>query len=189
MLACRDQLYFDRVHVFAPILQKHRYRSWARKQDKSPQQICLQYAMWTLAASFSSQFHFIRHSLHRDLRELLNALESESQDKQADHYTISIDQVQAWVLLALYELTSDTCDYQRGILSAGRAFRLVQMMRLYEVDKTGVSSPNRHAQTSGDWIAMESMRRTFWLAYTIDRFTSMVDGMHLAFDEQQVRVE
>lgn len=142
--------------------------------------------MWTLAASFSSQFDFIRHGLRRDLRELLNALESDSQDKQADCSSISIEQIQAWILLALYELTSDTCDYQRGIMSAGRAFRLVQMMRLYEVDKAGFCLGNRNGQVRGDWIDMESMRRTFWLAYTIDRFTSMVDGLHLTFNEQEV---
>lgn len=136
--------------------------------------------MWTIATLFSSQFQFIRSSLHRDVRELLDALESDTYAKEADSSVISIEQVQAWTLLTIYELTSDTCNYQRGIMSAGRAFRLVQMMRLYEIDNTS-------QQAHTDWVDVESMRRTFWLAYTIDRFTSMVDGLHLAFDERQVR--
>lgn len=146
--------------------------------------------MWTLAASFSSQFQLIRNALHGDVRNLLEALETDAQNKQPDTHSISIEQVQSWVLLAIYELMSDTCNYQRGIISAGRAFRLVQMLRLYEMDKTTDTTPKSSGQQpQDDWIDAESMRRTFWLAYTVDRYTSVVDGLHLAFDERQVRLD
>ncbi|KAH1559005.1 hypothetical protein KXW39_007035, partial [Aspergillus fumigatus] len=42
-------------------------------------------------------------------------------------------------------------------------------------------------QVQEDWIDLETKRRTFWLAYTLDRFTSMVDGLHLFFDERMIR--
>lgn len=146
--------------------------------------------MWTLAASFSSQFQLNRSSFHREARRLLDNLEADDQSGQIDPHSISIEQVQAWVLLVMYELTSDTCNYQRGMVSAGRAFRLVQMMRLYETDKPNHSATiHCQGQGQGDWIDVESMRRTFWLAYTIDRFTSVIDGMHLTFDERQVSLD
>ncbi|RYP04697.1 hypothetical protein DL765_010100 [Monosporascus sp. GIB2] len=154
---------------------------------KTKQRMCLQYAMWTLAASLSSQFQLIRSDLYKAARQLLDSLETDGQDNQTYPYCFSIEQVQAWVLLAMYELTSDTCNYQRGMVSAGRAFRLVQLMRLYEIDGPDHLTTNSQGQDQGDWIDVESMRRTFWLAYTIDRFTSVIDGLPLSFNERQIR--
>ncbi|KAJ8109101.1 hypothetical protein ONZ43_g6234 [Nemania bipapillata] len=171
-----DQLYFDRVHTFAPLLQKNRYLSWSRDVEKPIQKACLQYAMWTVAASLSSQFQTIRHELYTEARHRLDALEIETQDVSAKF----IEQPQAWLLLSMYELVSDR--FQRGLISAGRAFRLVQLMRLHEVD--------RHPQMTfqGAWVDQEVMRRTFWVAYGLDRFTSLVDGLPLSFDEREVRL-
>lgn len=148
--------------------------------------------MWTLASSLSSQFQVAGRQLYGETRQHLHTLESEEPGPQ-----ISIEQAQAWILLAIYELTCE--DYHRGMISAGRAFRLIQMMRLYEVDMSQSLSttqapeqdpgqPNLQEQVQDDWIDVETKRRTFWLAYTIDRFTSMVDGMHLFFNEQMVRL-
>jgi hypothetical protein len=143
--------------------------------------MCLQYAMWTLAASLSTQFQHERRSLYTEARQLLVALEAENQANHINPGFLSMEQVQAWILLVIYELTNTDCNYQRGMLSAGRAFRLVQIMRLYEIDGAGVNHAGQ-----GDWIETESMRRTFWLAYTVDRFTSAIDGLPLAFNERQV---
>ncbi|RYC58353.1 hypothetical protein CHU98_g7868 [Xylaria longipes] len=186
-----DQLYFDRAYMFAPILQAHRYRSWSKQPNKSKQQTCLQHAMWTLASSLSSQFQVAVRQLYGETRQLLHAIELEDPCHQ-----ISIEQAQAWLLLAIYELTCE--DYHRGMMSAGTAFRLIQMMRLYELD-IHQSSPTTQAQeqysaqlspsgqVQDDWIDVETKRRTFWLAYIIDRFTSMVDGLHMFFDNRMIR--
>lgn len=146
--------------------------------------------MWTLAASLSSQFQVAGRQFYAETRQLLQALESEEPGNQ-----ISIEQAQAWTLLAIYELTCE--DYHRGMMTAGRAFRLIQIMRLYELDippsPSSKQAPkqeqwplNPQGQVQEDWIDLETKRRTFWLAYTLDRFTSMVDGLHLFFDERMV---
>ena len=44
-------------------------------------------------------------------------------------------------------------------------------------------------QPKDNWIETETKRRTFWLAYKIDRFASMVDGLHLFFNGQMVLKE
>ena len=147
--------------------------------------MCLQYAMLALAASLSTQFQLERRSLYNEARQLLISLEAETMVTQTSASSTRIEQVQAWILLVIYELTNTDCTYQRGMLSAGRAFRLVQMMRLYEIDREDVQYAGQgHGEV--DWIDIESMRRTFWLAYTIDRFTSAIDGLPLAFNERQV---
>ncbi|KAH3199599.1 hypothetical protein KXW62_000815 [Aspergillus fumigatus] len=165
-----DQLYFDRAYVFAPIVQAHRYRSWSKQTNKSKEKTCLQRAMWTLASSLSSQFQVAGRQFYAETRQLLHALESEEPGHQ-----ISIEQAQAWTLLAIYELTCE--DYHRGYMN--------WIFSPSPPPKQARLSPQ--GQVQEDWIDLETKRRTFWLAYTLDRFTSMVDGLHLFFDERTIR--
>ncbi|KAL9606994.1 MAG: hypothetical protein Q9167_008049, partial [Letrouitia subvulpina] len=146
--------------------------------------------MWTLASSLSSQFSIEGRKLYAKTRQLLHALESDE-----SYHQVSLQQAQAWTLLAIYELTCQ--DFHRGMMSAGRAFRLIQMMRLYELDAPTnpgtMQLEHYHGQLTlqspvqDDWVEVETKRRTFWLAYTIDRFTCMVDGLHMLFDERLIR--
>lgn len=170
----RDQLYFDRAHVFTPMLQKFRYLSWSKQLTKTKEKTCLQYSMWSLAASLSSQFHFIQDGLYAEARKLLDDLDAGRQEADS----IPLEQVQAWILLSIYEFTSVNC--QRGQVSTGRAFRLAQLMKLHEIDTPAAP------RGQGDWIDIESARRTFWIAFIIDRFTSVYDTLPLTFNEHQV---
>lgn len=154
------------------MMQKFRYLSWSKQLGRSRQQICLQYTMWILAASLSSQFQLIRDQLYKEVRQLLDALDMDT----AESGKRSLEQVQAWALLSIYEFISD--DYQRGLVSAGRAFRLTQLLKLHEVDGGNVMT--------SDWINTESMRRTFWVVYTIDCFTSINERLPLTFHEHMV---
>lgn len=170
----RSQLFFDRVHVFAPILHQRRYYSWNRQPGKTESQSCLQNAMWTLSASVSAHPKSVGESLYRETRRVLEILEL----KNIDIESIEIEQVQASLFLAIYELMC-SC-YRRGWMSAGRAFRLIQLMRLHEIDAPDQGS----IQT--DWIETEEKRRTFWMAYSIDRFISILKGWPLTLSEQVV---
>ena len=60
-------------------------------------------------------------------------------------------------------------------------------MRLNEMDGPSHAAMGGQATGEYDWIDIESMRRTFWVAYTIDRFTSAIDGLPLTFNERHVR--
>jgi hypothetical protein len=80
---------------------------------------------------------------------------------------VDVEQVQAWILVAIYEFLRS--NYCHGWKSAGRSFRLVQLMRLYTID-----SPNS-IHNQGDWIITEEMRRTFWMAYSLDLFASVTN--------------
>jgi hypothetical protein len=155
------------------MLQKCRYLSWSKQLEKTKQKVCLQYAMWNLAASVSSQFQLLRTELYREARMHLDALEMDNDESGPK----CIEQVQAWILLSIYEFSHD---YQRGLVSAGRAFRLIQLMRLYEIDG------NHTINLQGNWVDIESCRRTFWVAYTIDRFTGVHDNLPLTLNESTV---
>lgn len=138
--------------------------------------------MWTIAASLSAQFQHVRDSLYRDTREMLEALDSK--DNKMEY--VEIEQAQAWILLAIYEFMRT--NYRRGWMSAGRAFRLVQLMRLYEIDGPNSLTRQHDAIAQADWIETEEKRRTFWMAYTLDRLVSIRNEWPLTLHEQVVRL-
>lgn len=159
------------------MLHQRRYFSWARLPGQSLSRTCLQYTMWILAASCSRQFQSICDMLYNETRQMLEVLDTRDSDIDG----LEIEQVQAWILLVLYEVTRSHS--RRGWISAGRAFRLVQLMRLFEIDGTGgiLSS-----STTEDWVMLEEKRRTFWMAYLLDRFISVQNGLPLTLNEQVV---
>ncbi|KAK3367532.1 fungal-specific transcription factor domain-containing protein [Podospora didyma] len=200
-----DQLYFDRVHVFMPVLQQCRYYNRSSKPSSptsshrnsfssthyasstsfsTASHECLQYAMWAMAASLSSQFQHLRCMLYREVLERLKALELASHSLSAeDEATSRLEQAQAWILVAIYELMQ--VGFHRAWASAGRAIRLVQLLRLNEVDYY-----SSHADGSEDapdvFVEKEVKRRTFWMALCLDRFSCVLGGLPLTLSEQGI---
>ncbi|KAL4869561.1 hypothetical protein BDV12DRAFT_76062 [Aspergillus spectabilis] len=182
MRADLDQLYFDRVHPFAPILQRWRYHIWSKQDIKSAAQKCLQYAMWTVAASLSAQFRSLRDPLYHETRRMLDTLDAQSpQDANA-----GIEQAQAWVLICVYEYMQ--LSPLQAWMSVGRCCRLVLGMRLYEIDDPNnpVMMARDHETSFIDWTGLEERRRTFWMAYSLDRFISFHNGLPFTLNEQLI---
>ena len=174
----RIQLYLDRVHPILPILSPARVIQ-SRKDTESLDQYgrCLQYAMWTIATAFSSQFEKIRDKLYVTTREMLDKLDF----VELDDSTHQVEPTQVWILVVYYEFIKT--NYHRGWLSAGRLFRHIQMAELYNVDRA------TKACTSGidtDPIIAEEKRRAFWLAYCLDRVISVCETMPLTLGEEVV---
>jgi hypothetical protein len=130
--------------------------------------------MWTLAMALSSQFESSRELLYTETRQMLEALDLAEDDQQP----VRIEQVQAWLLVSFYELARSS--YRRASVSAGRAFRLVQLARLHEVDSPGKAAENE------DPVVQEERRRTFWVAYCLDRLISMRSRCPLTLMEEVV---
>ncbi|KAL3479701.1 hypothetical protein BJX99DRAFT_255424 [Aspergillus californicus] len=183
MRADLDQLYFDRVHTFAPILQRWRYHVWSKQQKKSEAQTCLQYAMWTIAAALSAQFRSLRDPLYQETRRMLDALDSQGGRTDA---TAGIEQAQAWVLICIYEYMQ--LSPLQAWMSAGRCSRLVLGMRLYELDDPNNTVVMARDQETSliDWTGLEERRRTFWMAYSLDRFISFHNGLPFTLNEQLI---
>ncbi|KAK1759001.1 pyrimidine pathway regulatory protein 1 [Echria macrotheca] len=181
MRADLDQLYFDRVHPSVPIFNQSRYFAQQARQAggnddiQADHRTCLQYAMWTLAMALSSQFEASRTPLYNETRQMLEALDMAEDDVAR----VRIEQVQAWLLIAFYEFAR--VNFRRGWVSAGRAFRLVQLAKLHEIDSPGVGLDG-----SGDPILVEERRRTFWLAYCLDRFICMKSQWPLTLVEEVI---
>lgn len=177
----RNQLYFDRVYPFVPILQQGRYVSWAKQRTPSGSHLCLKYAVWTVASSLSSQFQHMRHGLYHDTRQMLELLEGEDYHQEDAFY---LQQAQAWILVAIYEFMHKT--FRRTWASTGRALRLVQLLKL-----NGIDSLEHLHDVSGSLYTtdaeMEEKRRTFWMAYCLDRLFCVLNNSPLTVDEHTVR--
>ncbi|KAH8585982.1 fungal-specific transcription factor domain-containing protein [Bisporella sp. PMI_857] len=180
-LNSRDQLYFDRAHIFMPMLQQCRYFKRSKSVGQSESHTCLQYAMWTMAAALSSQFHHIRGALYSETLEKLRGLELARGSFEDE--ASGLEQTQAWILVAIYEFMQ--VNFQRAWTSAGRAIRQVQLMRLNEVDAFAALD----TATDDDpdpFVEKEEKRRTFWVAFCLDRFGCALDGLPLTLSEQEI---
>ncbi|KAH8879031.1 hypothetical protein GQ53DRAFT_856499 [Thozetella sp. PMI_491] len=191
MRADLDQLYFDRVHPIVPILHKPRYFSWAASRGAeaiSRSHLCLQSAMWTLAMSMSSQFEHMREATYVETRQMLEQCDAKLDDDDGNsgaEHTSQLEQAQAWILVAHYEFLR--ARHQRAWFSAGRVFRLVQFLRLHEVDTPlGSLRSGTWPPTKEDNIVMEEKRRAFWVAYSLDRLISVHHELPLALNEEMI---
>ncbi|KAG8166065.1 hypothetical protein KVR01_004617 [Diaporthe batatas] len=112
----------------------------------------------------SVRLQSIQDSLYHNTQTLL-AVSRNTDGKTA----MDIEYVQAGILMAIHEFTHRS--HHQGWMSAGHCFRLVQLMRLHELDSPG-QSPERREGGGKQWIRREEKRRAFWMAYCVDVLAS-----------------
>ncbi|XPT03009.1 Ascochitine biosynthesis cluster transcriptional regulator [Ascochyta lentis] len=167
-----DQLYFERVHPAVPLLQQRTYLSWSRKDIKKKSQLCLQHAMWTLAALQSAQYRYLQETLYRSCTQMLTSicLSDSGQDP------FDTEQIQAWLLITVYELMRSF--HRQAWMSVGRAFRLLQLLRYHELDNPALGIPEGQ-----DFIEREEQRRAFWMAYVLDHLFGVSNNWPITLNE------
>jgi hypothetical protein len=133
--------------------------------------------MWTMASAMSSQFHHLRDLLYCGTVDQLHALDSRlgAGHRPQDDEASLLAQAQAWILVAVYEFVKLGSGFRRPWTSVGRAIRLVQLLRLNEMD-AGEGGFDM-AVNPDVVIEMEERRRTFWMAFCLDRFACALDGL------------
>lgn len=167
--------------MFIPIVHQGRCTVRARSESQAVKQAqkALQHAMWTLSASTSAYHLTLRDLLYSRTKQALEDLDH--RDSVSDPDTISVEVVQAWLLLAVYEFKC--VDFRRAWVSAGRAFRLIQLDTEWTASAGQVTNSGTSPGTP-KWIGAEERRRTFWFAYCMDRLTSLRNGSTPTFSEQ-----
>lgn len=188
MRADLDQVFFDRVHPVLPIIYHRRYFSWADKEHPGATRACLRSAMRAMAAAMSAPGRRFCDQLYTETCDLL---EAHKIDSKAD---ISVEYVQAWLLLAHYELLR-VGEYQ-AMLTAGRCLRLVLMARLSDIDSPGPDgvdcqqgSPvliNRETVRGDTFSIVEEQRRVFWVSFCLDRSLCLRNEYPLTLQEDMV---
>ncbi|KAI5241783.1 hypothetical protein E4T42_07910 [Aureobasidium subglaciale] len=191
MQADLDQMYFDRVHVFMPMLHHKRYIVRSRSHTLIDQPFdCLRKAVWMMAASVC-QPQNIQDMLYIQAKTTLEVLELNSYE-DLEH----LEEAQAWILVAMYEMKR--VSFRKGWISAGRAIRLVLLMKLHELDMPrGPFEQEIFAdaqQNENTWIVTEERRRTvteerrrtFWMVYCLDRLINLLNQVPFTISEQSI---
>lgn len=172
------------MQPFVPLLQYRRYRTWASADatTKTESQSCVQHAMWMTAALFSSQFQHLQIPLYEDTKRRFDAFSNHCGN--AIHES-DVEMAQTCVLVTVFE--SMKSYHRQAWMSAGRAFRMVQLMQLHELDKPDPDLTNPEATaaaTAGtDFVRLEEKRRVFWMAYFLDHMFSMRNNWPITLNE------
>ncbi len=144
--------------------------------------IYLRHAVLALGACALPQYAGLQERFYRSSREALEFVEMN------DHHLdmVSVEQAQTWILIATYEFRR--MHFHRSWMSTGRAVRLVQMMGLHCIDRNDYETWPHRLPKAKDWTEQEERRRTFWMAFCLDRYASIGHGWPQTIDDKDVNL-
>lgn len=175
----RTQIYFVNIHPSIPIIHQYRFLAALNLSPNTRPPIVLRYAMWTLAATVSSRYQNLHEPFYGRARKYAELVEMSGHGEKVASTALT----QAWILIGIYELK--LMYYPRVWLSTGRAVRLAQMLGMHRLD--GLNSDLKQTLLPPrDWIEKEERRRTFWMAFCMDRYATVGTGWPVAIDEEDV---
>jgi hypothetical protein len=175
----RTQIYFTKVHPSVPVIHKYRFLASMNLSGNAKPSISLRYAMWSLAASITESYKSLHSHFHGRARKYAEADERAGRQK-----FINIRHAQAWILIGIYEFKMMM--FPNAWLTTGRATRLTQMLGLHRLDGLGLDV-KQSLPTPTDVSEKEERRRTFWMAFCMDRYAGVGTGWPLIVDERDVR--
>lgn len=140
--------------------------------------VSLRYAMWALAASITSKYKGLHLHFHTRARKYAEADETSGRQKY-----INLRHCQAWILIATYEFKMML--FPNAWLTTGRAIRLAQLLGLHRLDRLGLDVKQTLGMAA-DVGEKEERRRTFWMAFGMDRYAAVGTGWPLIVDERDV---
>jgi hypothetical protein len=175
----RTHIYFANIHPSIPIIHQYRFLAALNLSPNTRPPIALRYAMWTLAATVSGRYQNLHEPFYVRARKYAEQVEMSGHGEKVASTALT----QAWILIGIYELK--LMYYPRVWLSTGRAVRLAQMLGMHRLD--GFSSCLKQTLSPPrDWIEKEERRRTFWMAFCMDRYATVGTGWPTAIDEEDV---
>ena len=142
--------------------------------------LCLSYIIWCLAASVDEGYAAVAEHFYICARKYAEIDELKGRGQGV----VTLAHVQATIYMAVHELKS--LYFPRAWLSVGRAVRLCQMMGLHRLDGVGLDVKET-LSSPADWTELEERRRTFWVVFVQDRYSSIGSGWPTIIDERDVR--
>ena len=174
-----NQAYFEKVHPSIPMIHAPRYYAAMNLAPHMRPPVCLRYAMWSNAAAVTEKFEQLQEHFYNRARKYIQ------QDEMKGHgeSMITIAHCQTWVLLGTYEFK--LMYFPRAWMSAGRGCRMAQMMGLHRLDGSGLDV-KQCLPPPKDWTEREERRRTFWMSFCVDRYSSIGTGWPMAIEEKDI---
>jgi hypothetical protein len=174
----REQKYFETIHLSLPILHQSRFTMATISEPRVRPPAYLRYIVCALGALTDPTQSSFHGPLYRASRRQIEDID------YTDPSTTSMNlaRPQTWTLIAIYELLQ--MEFHRFWSSAARAVRLVQIMGLYIID--GNTTPRRPHPVVREWSDLEEQRRTFWMAFCLDRYICFNNGCPVIIDMKDV---
>lgn len=174
-----NQIYFEKIHPSLPMIHRPRYYAAMNLAPHMRPPVCLRYAMWANAAAVSDKYEQLQEHFYQRSRKYIQ------QDEMKGHgeSMITVSHCQTWILLATYEFK--LMYFPRAWMSAGRACRMTQMMGLHRLDGAGLDV-KQCLPPPKDWTEKEERRRTFWMAFCVDRYSSIGTGWPMTLEEKDI---
>ena len=163
-----------------PIINWPKYLSKPPMASSDPVPPCLRYIIWALGATLSDQHTHLAQLFYTRSRKYAQLDEMSSYGESS----VTLAHVQTWVLISQFEIKM--VFFPRAWPSIGKAVRLAQMQQLHRLDEPGLQLKGFAAGGQRDWSDIEERRRTFWLAFCLDRWGSMGTGWPMILDESDV---
>ncbi|KAF2496155.1 hypothetical protein BU16DRAFT_460222 [Lophium mytilinum] len=173
------QIYFTKIHPSLPIIHRPRYFAAMNLAHHMRPPVCLRYIMWCLASSVSDKYEALQEHFYHRARKYVQMDEMKGHGESI----ITLAHTQTWILCATYEFKQ--MFFPRAWLSSGRASRLAQMEQLHRLDGAGLDV-KQCLPPPRDWTEREERRRTFWMAFAIDRYASIGTGWPMSIDEKDI---
>ncbi|ORY06487.1 fungal-specific transcription factor domain-domain-containing protein [Clohesyomyces aquaticus] len=172
-------IYFTKIHPSLPIIHRPRFLAAMNLAPHMRPPVCLRYIMWTLAASVTDKYDALQEHFYHRARKYAQMDEMKGHGES----TITLGHCQTWILTATYEFKQ--MYFPRAWLSSGRGVRLAQMMQLHRLDGAGLDV-KQCLPPPKDWTEREERRRTFWMAFCVDRYASIGTGWPMTIDERDI---
>jgi hypothetical protein len=174
-----NQAYFDKIHPSLPMIHRPRYFAAMNLAPHMRPPVCLRYAMWANAAAVTDKYEALQEHFYQRARKYIQ------QDEMKGHgeSLITIAHCQTWALLATYEFK--LMYFPRAWMSSGRASRLGQMMGLHRLDGAGLDV-KQCLPPPKDWTEREERRRTFWMCFCVDRYSSIGTGWPMVIEQKDI---
>ncbi|UPK90580.1 hypothetical protein LCI18_001515 [Fusarium solani-melongenae] len=173
--------FFSTYYPSMPIIHPRRYTQAFSSEPSAKPPMWLQYAIWATAAIGHGKYDQYHESFYRRARQCLEVDEM----KDCCEQFVTIQHVQAWTLIALYE--TKTMIFTRSIMSAARSVRLCQLMGLDRIDGDLHDLPYSLSPPL-TWTELEERRRAFWGAFSIDTYARISTGCPSLIDIDDVAV-
>ncbi|KAK5134967.1 hypothetical protein LTR08_005919 [Meristemomyces frigidus] len=174
-----NQAYFEKIHPSVPMIHRPRYYAAMNLAPHMRPPVCLRYAMWCNAAAVTDKYEALQEHFYERARKYIQ------QDEMKGHGEgmITLAHCQTWALLCNYEFK--LMMFPRAWMSSGRASRMVQMMGLHRLAGSGLEV-KQCLPPPRDWTEMEERRRTFWMGFCMDRYSSIGTGWPMTLEEKDI---
>ena len=161
------------------MIHKYRYLAALNLAPHMRPPVCLRYAIWALTCSVVEKYFGYAETFYQRARKYAESDEMRGHGEAM----VTVGHCQAWIVMCLFEFKY--LFFPRAWVSAGRAVRMATMMGLNRQDGGGLEV-KQTLPPPRDWTDREERRRTFWLAYCVDRYSSVGTGWPMGVDEADV---